>query len=102
MPGLISTQGIRRMLVVCFCLLLSILLSDLLCLATNLCVHKGVPQGSNLGPFLFTILINKFGEEIKNHTIHLYADDTMLYMTEPSVGQVTECRLVLKSQNVGS
>ena len=64
-------------------------------------VHNGVPQDSNLGPFLFAILINKVGEKVKNRTIHTYADDTILYMTEPSGGQVAECHPVLINQKAG-
>ena len=42
---------------------------------------NGVPQGSILGPLLFTILLNDFGEVINNSKYHLYADDSQIYIT---------------------
>ena len=43
----------------------------------------GVPQGSCVGPLLFTIYASKFFEIIKEYLpqAHAYADDTQLYLS---------------------
>jgi hypothetical protein len=48
-------------------------------ISDNYFTFSGVPQGSNLGPLLFTVFINDIGTYIKNSDFLLYADDLKLY-----------------------
>ena len=45
-------------------------------------LKQGVPQGSCLGPVLFTIYTSKMFEIVEKHlpSVHCYADDTQLYV----------------------
>src|SRR4029434_3020644 len=52
-----------------------------------LVINSGVPQGSILGPVLFSLYINNICDHLEHCKVHFYADDTILYPSAPSIDQ---------------
>jgi hypothetical protein len=64
----------------------------------------GVPQGSVLGPILFTIYTLALGDSLRKHEIdyHLYADDKDLYICfKPSIPGDTVCTVFRIERCIG-
>ena len=62
-------------------------------------VKYGVPQGSTLGPLLFILYVNDlltFVDSTESKGVLMYADDTVLYATDPNPTYcVKECQALL-------
>ena len=60
------------------------------CLSSKADLKFGVPQGSVLGPLLFTLYTTRLSSMIFEHAIphHFYADDSQMYVSFPSGGSV--------------
>ena len=53
-------------------------------------IDKGVPQGSILGPLLFTIFINDFPSCLSNAFCNIFADDTMIGVSDKSIKKIQQ------------
>ena len=69
-------------------------------LSKSLNLMCGVPQGSCLGPLLFTIYVSKLFQILKHHlpSVHTYADDTHLYLSFKQSDTFSEVEAVSAKQ----
>ena len=52
--------------------------------------HRGVPQGSTLGPVLFNLSVRKLPSAASSSMVRQYADDVALYLAGRNLQQTTE------------
>lgn len=68
--------------------------------STRLNIHKGVPQGSVLGPILFLIYINDIEKASNEFKFTMYADDTSLIISDKNKGKLhAQCQFELEKIN---
>ena len=58
------------------------------CLSASGSIKVGVPQGSILGPLLFSIYVNDLPNAISLSDINMYADDTELHFSNSDLSVV--------------
>lgn len=51
--------------------------------STSIPIHRGVPQGSILGPLLFSIYTSRLPSSVEHCQLQMYADDAQIYLSFP-------------------
>ena len=63
--------------------------------SANIALTTGIPQGSVLGPCLFLLYVNDLVTVIKNSTINIYADDTLIYVSDECINAAAQNKRIL-------
>lgn len=51
-------------------------------------INEDIPQGSTLGPIVFSISIDDLPNCCSKFNVHLYADDAIIYCSKPSITEI--------------
>ena len=66
--------------------------------SNHCCAEFGIPQGSLLGPRLFSIYVNGMPDLSKTGEIHIYADDTTAFVPSKTVDEaILSLNLIAKN-----